>query len=113
MNWSARVILASASRQDTKSAETKRMNKIIVLGCCVSAVLAPLAMTACAKAPAPGAQGRIDAASLRQIGTVNEWFQSYNIEMLGVIGGRFWKPYLEGRARFRCLRRWPYTEVTF
>jgi len=93
MNWSARVIFASASRQDTKSAETKRMNKIIVLGCCVSAVLAALALTACARALAPGSLGRIDVASLRKIGTVDDRFQSYNVEMAEVIGGRFWKPY--------------------
>ena len=28
-----------------------------------------------------------------RIGTVDERFQSYNIEMVEVIGGRFWKPY--------------------
>ncbi len=30
---------------------------------------------------------------MRKIGTVDERFQSYNIEMVEVIGGRFWKPY--------------------
>jgi len=30
---------------------------------------------------------------MRRIGTVDERFQSYNIEMVEVIGGRFWKPY--------------------
>jgi hypothetical protein len=30
---------------------------------------------------------------MRHIGTVDECFQSYNIEMAEVIGGRFWKPY--------------------
>ena len=55
--------------------------------------LAALGITACSKAPPPGSPGRIDAASLRQIGTVDERFQSYNIEMVEVIGGRFWKPY--------------------
>src|ERR1700731_1755674 len=69
------------------------MNKRIFLGYCLGVVLAALAMTACARAPAPGSPGRIDAASLRQIGTVDERFQSYNIEMVEVIGGRFWKPY--------------------
>ncbi len=69
------------------------MNKRIFLGCCFSGVLAALAMTACAKAPEPGSLGRIDVARLRQIGTVDERFQSYNIEMVEVIGGRFWKPY--------------------
>ncbi len=30
---------------------------------------------------------------MKHIGTVDERFQSYNIEMAEVIGGRFWKPY--------------------
>jgi hypothetical protein len=30
---------------------------------------------------------------MRRIATVDERFQSYNIEMVEVIGGRFWKPY--------------------
>ncbi len=32
-------------------------------------------------------------SALRQIGLVDERFQSYNIEMAEVIGGNFWKPY--------------------
>lgn len=32
---------------------------------------------------------------MRRLGTVAERFQSYNIEMVEVIGGRFWKPYGE------------------
>ncbi len=31
--------------------------------------------------------------SMKKVGTVDERFQSYNIEMVEVIGGRFWKPY--------------------
>jgi hypothetical protein len=73
--------------------KTKAMNKRIFLGCCLSAVFTALGITACSKAPAPGEMGRIDAGSLRQIGTVDERFQSYNVEMVEVIGGRFWKPY--------------------
>uniref|UniRef100_Q01WI4 Glycoside hydrolase, family 79 n=1 Tax=Solibacter usitatus (strain Ellin6076) TaxID=234267 RepID=Q01WI4_SOLUE len=38
--------------------------------------------------PAPIAPG-----SLPRIGTVDERFQSFNIEMVEVTGGRFWKPY--------------------
>ena len=30
---------------------------------------------------------------LKHIGTVDERYQSYNIEMVEVVGGRFWKPY--------------------
>src|SRR5438477_12504718 len=32
-------------------------------------------------------------AKIARIGTVDERFQSYNIEMIEVTGGRFWKPY--------------------
>jgi len=35
----------------------------------------------------------LDPAKMPTIGTVDEQFQSYNIEMVEVIGGRFWKPY--------------------
>ncbi len=30
---------------------------------------------------------------LKHIGKVDERYQSYNIEMVEVVGGRFWKPY--------------------
>ena len=32
-------------------------------------------------------------ASMPRIGTVDERYQSYNVEMLEVTGGRFWRPY--------------------
>jgi hypothetical protein len=35
----------------------------------------------------------LDPAKMPRIGAVDERFQSYNIEMVEVIGGRFWKPY--------------------
>jgi heparanase 1 len=69
------------------------MSKKRFLGCCVCVALVVLGIAACSKAPGPGSPGRIDAASMRPIGTVDERFQSYNIEMVEVIGGRFWKPY--------------------
>jgi heparanase 1 len=37
--------------------------------------------------------GSIDPGALRRIATVDERFQSYNVEMAEVIGGNFWKPY--------------------
>ena len=48
-------------------------------------------------ATSPGApqntSASIDPKALPRIGTVDERFQSYNIEMVEVTGGRFWKPY--------------------
>jgi hypothetical protein len=35
----------------------------------------------------------IDPATLRRLGSVDQRYQSYNIEMLEVTGGYFWKPY--------------------
>jgi hypothetical protein len=44
---------------------------------------------------------------MRKIGTVDERFQSYNVEMVEVIGGRFWKPYRDIdallKAQLRCI----------
>lgn len=36
---------------------------------------------------------RLDPARFPAIGTVDERFQSFNVEMLEVTGGKFWKPY--------------------
>lgn len=35
----------------------------------------------------------LSPATMKQIGTVDARYESYNIEMLEVTGGRFWKPY--------------------
>ena len=34
-------------------------------------------------------------ATMKRIGTIDERYQSYNIEMLELTGGKFWKPYTE------------------
>lgn len=45
-------------------------------------------------AQAPVADGiSLTPATMKQVGTVSARYQSYNIEMLEVTGGRFWKPY--------------------
>src|SRR5258708_36970060 len=35
----------------------------------------------------------VTPGAMDRIGTVDDRYQSYNIEMLEVTGGRFWKPY--------------------
>jgi heparanase len=42
------------------------------------------------------ASGRVSPAAMGRIATVDERFQSYNVEMVEVVGGRFWKPYASG-----------------
>jgi heparanase len=50
-------------------------------------LLAPLSPVTAADAPA------LTPSSMRFLGTVDDRFQSYNIEMVEITGGRFWKPY--------------------
>lgn len=47
-----------------------------------------------ADAPEPA----LAVGKLAQIGTVDARFLSYNVEMVELTGGRFWKPYREGKA---------------
>ena len=57
-----------------------------VCGCIASAVLNAAAWSG---ADPP----RIDPASLPRVGTIDPRFQSYNLEMVEVTGGEFWRPY--------------------
>src|SRR5581483_9469001 len=45
------------------------------------------------EAPPPSEPVALAPATMPRIGTVDERFQSYNVEMLEVTGGKFWKPY--------------------
>ncbi|MGA8730902.1 MAG: hypothetical protein WB608_19255 [Terracidiphilus sp.] len=58
-----------------------------------SAALAVLGVTACSKVPSGSPPPALTPATMSRVGTVDERFQSYNIEMLEVTGGNFWKPY--------------------
>lgn len=53
--------------------------------------VAALAGTASAGAQAPTVS--LDPSRLARLGNIDERFQSYNVEMIEVTGGRFWKPY--------------------
>lgn len=43
--------------------------------------------------PVEGPTIEVDAGALPLVRTVDEHFQSYNVEMVELIGGRFWRPY--------------------
>ncbi len=60
----------------------------------VAIAIAALAGTACAAAQTPTIS--LDPSRLPRLGTIDPRFQSYNVEMVEITGGRFWKPY---RAR--------------
>ncbi|WP_407147725.1 hypothetical protein [Bradyrhizobium sp. ORS 86] len=49
------------------------------------------AIFACTQAPA--AEPTLNVATMPRVATIDPRFQSYNIEMVEVTGGRFWKPY--------------------
>ena len=57
-------------------------------------VSAALLLAGCATVPAgtvaPSSAG---LSSLDKVGSVDERFLSYNVEMVEVTGGRFWRPY--------------------
>ncbi|MGO8757287.1 MAG: hypothetical protein ACLQG3_04105 [Terracidiphilus sp.] len=62
--------------------------------------LSSFTMTAAALCLAPVLAGQatprassVDPARMPRVGTIDERFQSYNVEMVEVTGGRFWKPY--------------------
>lgn len=59
----------------------------------VSAALAVLAGTGVVMASLDADFVIVTPANMPRIGTVDERFQSFNIEMVEVTGGRFWKPY--------------------
>src|SRR5207249_10779456 len=40
----------------------------------------------------------VDPSRLQRLGSIDERFQSYNVEMVEVTGGRFWKPYNAGAS---------------
>ena len=46
---------------------------------------------------------RLEPTTMRPIANVDERYQSYNIEMIEVTGGRFWAPYKKGSASAALL----------
>ena len=57
------------------------------------AVLVVLAGTVCSPALFGASPVSVTPATMPRLGTVDERFQSFNIEMVEVTGGRFWAPY--------------------
>ena len=57
------------------------------------AAVAAIASAALLGGPAEAAAVKVAAASLKPLARVDERFQSYNVEMAEVVGGRFWAPY--------------------
>jgi heparanase len=60
--------------------------------------LAVLGMSCCSPAFSADGSTSVNPASMPVIGHVDPRFQAYNIEMLEVTGGKFWKPYKDLQA---------------
>ena len=69
------------------------MSKKMVVLLLASGALAAFGPTPCHAGSAALPPTALTPATMPTIGTVDERFQSYNIEMVEVTGGRFWKPY--------------------
>lgn len=83
-----------ASRSAGLSPETSegfRLRHEIGAGLC--GLLASALLLAQAGAESPTDAPSVTPSSLARIGTISERFQSYNIEMVEVTGGKFWRPY--------------------
>ncbi|MHC6151946.1 glycosyl hydrolase family 79 N-terminal domain-containing protein [Bradyrhizobium elkanii] len=61
-----------------------------------------LAIAAFVSTKATAAELTLDVATMPRVGLIGPRFQSYNIEMVEVTGGRFWKPYAAAAARRRA-----------
>lgn len=70
------------------------------------AATALLALNAAGPAPAPS----LGLGKLAKLGTVDERYQAYNVEMVEVTGGRFWAPY--GGAASERYRQRPPIDLT-
>lgn len=65
------------------------------LGWMILATVASLVGTSLPAAAQTSAapQVKLDPRTMARVGSVDERFQSYNVEMVEITGGRFWKPY--------------------
>jgi hypothetical protein len=69
------------------------MNRKMKIWILISTAMAFFGTAGCFAAPAGKPVSPLSPATMPRIGTIDDRFQSYNIEMVEVTGGRFWKPY--------------------
>jgi hypothetical protein len=74
--------------------------RICRVGAGIQAGLISTLLIALACSPTLAGEPSVTPASMPRIGEVDARFQSYNVEMVEVTGGRFWKPY--GPDRFEA-----------
>jgi len=74
------------------------MNRMIFAKSMAGAILLLFGPGACLAQSGATQPSKLTPAAMPRIGSVDERFQSYNIEMVEVTGGRFWKPYASKSA---------------
>lgn len=70
-----------------------------------------LVIAACPGTKAIAAEPTLDVAAMPHVATIGPRFQSYNIEMVEVTGGRFWKPYAAADASAKTEQLAPRTPI--
>src|SRR3954467_1417391 len=66
--------------------------------CLITPIKAIPANRGCSNGPGGPSTVSITPASMQRIASIDERYQSFNIEMIEVTGGRFWKPYRDIEA---------------
>jgi heparanase len=66
---------------------------VLRLSAVVAVVMLALGNMACGQTDHDSGKVSVDPNTLARLGAVDERYQSYNVEMLEVTGGDFWKPY--------------------
>jgi len=69
------------------------MQRRRIVGLSARAALAILAAALLRPSPSVAQSVSLAPSTMPRIGSVSERYQSYNVEMVEVTGGRFWKPY--------------------
>lgn len=70
-----------------------RSSILVIASTAMAIIVAPLFL-ACQEPKSP----LLAPATIPRVGSIDERFQSYNVEMVEVTGGRFWKPYASKAA---------------
>jgi len=68
-------------------------------------MLGALASLSCSRAQEVPQAGSIIPANMPRVGTVDERFQSFNVEIIEVTGGRFWKPFKDIEAALKACQK--------
>jgi hypothetical protein len=70
----------------------------ISMGCVLRSLFLIGGAVVCVRGASIAGSGSLDPSTMKKIATIDERYQSYNVEMAEVTGGSFWKPYSKASA---------------